>query len=272
MKTIRGRRAMVTGAANGIGRAIALALAEEGADLFLVDIDSDNLSAVAVGARAYGVEAATYVCDLAEPTQVSAAVERVRQWGGLNILINNAGLAYYGPAHLMTDEQWNRIMAVNLLAPVQLVRALLPTLLAADEAHILNMCSMFGLTTWRKTLAYQTTKFALVGFTAGLRADYCRDHFGVTALCPGFVQSALVEDYAAGEPHKRRSVPRWICATPETVAARAIQAIRRNQGMVVITPAAHLWWRLGRFFPGLVDWLIREGWRRRPRVTPLSSS
>src|SRR3982074_592454 len=145
MKIIRGRRAMVTGAANGIGRAIALALAEEGADLFLVDIDSDNLSAVAVGARAYGVEVATHVCDLAEPTQVSAAVERVRQWGGLNILINNAGLAYSGPAHLMTDEQWNRIMAVNLLAPVQLVRALLPTLLAADEAHILNMCSMFGL-------------------------------------------------------------------------------------------------------------------------------
>ena len=58
---------------------------------------------------------------------------------------------------------------------------------SADEAHILNMCSMFGLTTWRKTLAYQTTKFGLVGFTAGLRADYCRDHFGVTALCPGLV-------------------------------------------------------------------------------------
>jgi 3-oxoacyl-[acyl-carrier protein] reductase len=259
---------MVTGAANGIGRAIALALAAEGADLYLVDIDSENLDATAEGARGYGVEVVTLACDLTEPAQVDAAVARVGAWGGLNILINNAGLAYYGPTHLMTDAQWNGIMAVNLLAPIQLVRALLPTLLAADEAHILNMCSMFGLTTWRKTLAYQTTKFGLVGFTAGLRADYCRDHFGVTALCPGFVQSALVEDYAAGEPHKRRSVPRWICTTPETVATRAIRAIRKNQGMVVITPPAHLWWRLGRFFPGLVDWLIREGWRRRPRVTP----
>jgi 3-oxoacyl-[acyl-carrier protein] reductase len=262
---------MVTGAANGIGRAIALALAEEGADLFLVDIDGDNLGAVAAGARAYGVNVETHVCDLAEPAQVDLAVARVREWGGLNILVNNAGLAYYGSAHLMTDTQWDRIMAVNLLAPIQLVRALLPTLLAADEAHILNMCSMFGLTTWRKTLAYQTTKFGLVGFTAGLRADYCRDHFGVTALCPGFVTSALVEDYAAGEPHKRHSVPRGICATPETIAARAIRAIRKNHGTVVVTPAAHLWWRLGRFFPGLVDWLIREGWRRRPRVAPPSS-
>src|SRR5437868_3692307 len=110
MKIIRGKRAMVTGAANGIGRAIALALAEEGADLFLVDIDSDNLSAVAVGARAYGVTVATHVCDLADSAQVSAVAARVREWGGLNILINNAGLAYYGPSHLMTDDQWNRIM------------------------------------------------------------------------------------------------------------------------------------------------------------------
>src|SRR5437763_1041785 len=80
MKVIRGKRAMVTGAANGIGRAIALALAAEGADLFLVDIDGGNLSAAAVGARAYGVEVVTCVCDLAEPAQVSAAVERVRGW------------------------------------------------------------------------------------------------------------------------------------------------------------------------------------------------
>src|SRR5438270_12195392 len=115
MRIIRGRRAMVTGAANGIGRAVALALAAEGADLFLVDIDSENLDATAEGARGYGVEVVTHVCDLAEPAQVSASVECVRRWGGLNILINNAGLAYYGPTHLMTDAQWNRIMAVNLL-------------------------------------------------------------------------------------------------------------------------------------------------------------
>jgi len=133
--------------------------------------------------------------------------------GGLNILINNAGLAYYGPTHLMTMPN-GEIMAVNLLAPIQLVRALLPTLLAADEAHILNMCSMFGLTTWRKTLAYQTTNSASSIHGRAARG-LLRDHFGVTALCPGFVQSALVEDYAAGEPHKRRSVPAWICATPK---------------------------------------------------------
>lgn len=267
MRNIRGKRALVTGAADGIGRAIALALAREGADLFLIDINAEGLAAVAGEARGHGVEAIEVVCDLAESAQVGEAVARLRaKWSGLDILVNNAGLAYYGPMHRMTDAQWNRIMAVNLLAPIQLVRELLPTLLAADEAHILNVCSMFGLAGWRKTLAYQTTKFGLVGFTAGLRAEYCREHFGVTALCPGFVRSALSTDYATAGAQERRQPPSWICTTPEKVAARAIRAIKRNQGLVVMTPVTHVYWRLWRFLPGATDWLLREGWRKRGRI------
>jgi len=267
MRVIRGRKALVTGAASGIGRALALALAKEGADLFLADIDSERLMATAREAREARVVVETHVCDLADTSQIAELVAHLREaWGGLNILINNAGIAYYGPTHLMTEEQLERLLAVNLLAPVRLTSALLPVLLAAEEAHILNMCSMFGLVSWRKTVAYQTSKFGLVGFTAGLRADYYRKHFGVTALCPGFVHSRLIEDYAAANPNNRRSAPPWLCTTPEKVAIHAVRAIRRDRGLVVITPAAHFWWRLMRFGPGLADWLIREGWRRRPRI------
>ena len=169
MRVIRGKKAMVTGAASGIGRAIALALAREGADLFLVDINVEKLAAVAREARDHGVEAITTTRDLAEPDEVAAAVASLRAaWGSLNILVNNAGIAYYGPTHLMTGAQWNRILSVNLLAPIQLVRELLPLLLAAEDGHILNVCSLFGLVTWRKTTAYQTTKFGLVGFHGGV--------------------------------------------------------------------------------------------------------
>jgi 3-oxoacyl-[acyl-carrier protein] reductase len=166
----------------------------------------------------------------------------------------------------MTGAQWNRILSVNLMAPIQLVRELLPLLLAAEDAHILNVCSLFGLVTWRKATAYQTTKFGLVGFTAALRAEYCRKNFGVTALCPGFVHSALLEDCATGQPERRPAVPAWICTSAENTAARAVRAIRKNQGTVVITPAAHLYWRLMRLCPALVDWLIREGWRNRGKA------
>jgi short-subunit dehydrogenase len=266
MRIIRGRRALVTGAAAGVGRALALALAREGADLFLVDIDADNLARVADEVRQRGVVAVTEVCDLAEPAAITAAAASVRaQWGTLNILINNAGLRYYGPTEAMSAAQWQRLMAVNLLAPIQLFRELLPLLAAADEAHVVNVCSMFGLSPWRKAAAYQTSKYGLVGFTAALRAEYQREHFGVTALCPGFVQTAPQAANAdhAGMPY---ATPPWISTTPEIVAGKAIKAVRRNRGLVLVTPAAHLCWRFARLAPGLVDWLLREGWRKRARI------
>ena len=266
MRIIRGKKALVTGAASGIGRAIARALAGEGADVFLVDINADALADVAREAGNHGVKVVTAVCDLSDPAQIEELGANLRRrWNGLNILVNNAGIAYYGHTHLMTGEQWQRIMAVNLLAPIRLVHELLPLLLVAEEAHILNVSSMFGLATWRKTAAYQTSKFGLVGFSAALRAEYCSDTFGVTALCPGFVRSSLLKAGETDNADRQLAVPNWICASAEQTAAKAIRAIRRNRGIVLVTPAAHFYWRLSRFFPGLVDWLTREGWRRRGR-------
>ncbi|MGB7102009.1 MAG: SDR family oxidoreductase [Xanthobacteraceae bacterium] len=267
MRIIRGKKAMVTGAASGIGRAIALELAKEGADLFLVDIQAGTLATVAQEARTLGVNVMTAVCDLTDPSQISGAVEQLRNtWKGLNILVNNAGTTYYGQTHQMSGEQWNRIMAVNLMAPIQLVHELLPMLLAADEAHILNVCSIFGLVTWRKTTAYQTSKFGLVGFSAALRAEYCNEDFGVTALCPGFVRSSLLDDCETDKADRTVKVPAWICASPEQTAAKAVRAIQKNKGLVLVTPTAHFYWRLMRLSPSLVDWLTREGWRRRGKT------
>ena len=263
MKIIRGRKALVTGAAGGIGRAIALALAREGADLFLVDIDAAKLeSAAAAGTRArrQGRDAPLRSRRAGRDQRDGEAL--AAEWGALNILINNAGVTWYGPTDTMSAEQWRRIMAVNLLAPIQLFRELLPLLAAADEAHVVNVCSMFGLTPWRKAAAYQTSKYGLVGFTAALRAEFQRAHFGITALCPGFVRTALL-DGPAGD----RAALAWISTTPETVAARAIGAIRRNRGLVLVTFTTHVYWRLYRVAPGLVDWLLREGWRRRGRIS-----
>ena len=257
MQVIRGRKALVTGAASGIGRALALALAREGADLFLIDVDAANLDCVAAEVRRQGVAVVTHACDLADAAAVSAAVQALKtQWGALNILINNAGVAFYGPTEAMTAAQWQQILAINLLAPIQLFRETFALLVAAEEAHVVNMCSMFGVMPWRKAAAYQTSKHGLVGFTAALRAEYQRAHFGVTVLCPGFVQTSLLE---------RVGVPKWIATTPDVVAAETVAAIRRNRGQVFVTWPAHLYWRLCRLAPGLVDWLLREGWRRRGR-------
>ena len=267
MKIIRERKALVTGAASGIGRAIALALAREGADLYLVDIDAEGLAVTGRDAQSFGVAILTHVCDLSDPKQVSETVRSLLStWGRLNILVNNAGTAYYGPTHEMTEGQWEKILSVNLLAPIQFVRELLPTLSVQDEAHIVNVSSIFGLVPMRKGAAYQTSKFGLVGFTAALRAEYGRYDFGVTALCPGFVDTAMIEEFATIGHQQRHRIPTWMRTSAERVAVQTIVSIRRNKGLVVISPIARLLWFVMRFSPGLLDWVTREGWRRRRRV------
>src|SRR5579872_560736 len=118
MRSFKGKKALVTGAASGIGRAIALALAAEGAVLRLLDIDASGLGRTAEEVRAAGAEAATMVCDLASAEQVSGCVSRIlTDDADLSILINAAGIAHYGPLHLAADG-WDRVIAVNLTAPI----------------------------------------------------------------------------------------------------------------------------------------------------------
>jgi 3-oxoacyl-[acyl-carrier protein] reductase len=209
--------------------------------------------------EAKAVEVRTATCDLTQPEQITAVVQSVLAgWGRLNILVNNAGIAHRGPTHEMTADQWNRVLAVNLMAPIQLIRQFLPSL-QSNEAHILNVCSIFGLVSTRKAATYQTSTFGLVGLSAALRAEYGSSNFGVTALCPGFVRTPMVDEFDASEAKKLP--PEWMFAELDTVAAAAIRAIRRNKGIVVVTPMMRALWLLGRLSPAFVDWLNRRGWR-----------
>ena len=264
MKTIRGKKALVTGAASGIGRAIALALADEGANVYLVDVDEGGLAAVVGEAARHGVEAVGVRCDLSQPPDITRMLAEVLdRWEHVDIVVNNAGVVYYGSTERMTAGQWRWLLNINLLAPVQITHELLPVLRRRPEAHILNVCSIAGLVAGGRTVAYHTSKFGLVGFSEALRAEYGRRNIGVTALCPGPVQTNL---YRAGIGAKGRPVPtppRWICASEQTVARKAVRAIRRNQRLVLITPLAHLLYYMKRFVPWLPDLMSRLSFKRR---------
>jgi len=268
MRIIRGKKAVITGAASGIGRAIALRLAAEGADLFLIDRNTKDLNAVVSEAESCGVVVAAAVCDLAISTEITKAIDRLRAtWDRVNILANCAGVVCYGPLHRTSKEAWRHTMAVNLLAPIQIVHELLPSLLAADEAHILNVCSFMGLVPWKRVPIYQASKYGLVGFTLALRNDYQRENFGVTALCPGFVRSQMLANLKDAESHRPAPVIfASLSTSPEIIAIAAMTAIRRNRGLVIVTPLAKMMWWMTRMFPSLVEWLNREGWRRRNNV------
>jgi short-subunit dehydrogenase len=269
MKTIRGRKTLVSGAASGIGRAIALALAREGADLFLLDIDDVRLTETVAEARRLGVDATGMHCDLTQSEAITASVRHLLdRWGELDILVNNAGVAYYGPTEKMTAEQWKRLMDINLHAPIQLTGELLPTLLSRPQAHILNVCSIAGLVAGGRFAAYHVSKFGLVGFSEALRAEYGRRGLGVTALCPGPVRTNLYRSAMSGR--KDRPVPNppaWLCTSEETVARKAVKAIRGNRRMMLVTPMAHLLWNTKRFLPGLLDFANHVGRKRKKQPT-----
>ncbi len=243
MKTIRGKKALVTGAASGIGRAIALALAKEGAELFLVDIDEPRLQASARDAEALGTKVMVEVCDLSSPAQISSCVAAcLAAFGELDILGNGAGV---------------------LLAPVQLVRELLPTLATRKESHILNVCSVVGLVPARKVMSYQTSKFGLVGFSLALRTGYSAYNIGVTALCPGLVDTPMLERLAPGWFKRSKLGLHLLFVTAETVARHAIASIRSNRAIAVVPSSFYFGWLVYRISLTFVLWLFRR--RPRPR-------
>lgn len=256
---------MISGAASGIGRAIALEFAREGVHLFVVDIDACGLARVAEEARACGVEVVERRCDVSQSNEISATVQAILyHWGGVDILVNNAGITYYGRTDEMSAEHWDRVMRINLDSHVQFTRELLPSLLARREAHVLNVCSMFGLLAMPKLTAYCTSKYAMVGFSEALRVEYGREGLGVTALCPGFVATNLFASAPTLENGKGPKIPpRIFCTTPEKIARTAVKAIRRNRRLAVVEPFAKVLTTVKRFTPGVIDFFLHLGRRSR---------
>ena len=267
MRNLRGKKVFLTGAASGIGRQLALKLAENGCDLLLVDCDQIRLDDVAKHAEARGVMVRTFCCDLTSRVEVERMVGKARrEVDVIDVLINNAGVAWYGATHQMTAQEWDRLMTINLLAPIQITQLLLPHLLERPEAHIVNMCSIAGLVAGGRFAAYHTSKFGLVGFTESLRAEYARAGIGVSAICPGPVLTKLYR--SAGRPAGGKAAPHppaALCATPQRVASLTVSAIRRNRRLVLVTPMAHGLFQTKRFLPGLLDVVSRLSRGRKQR-------
>lgn len=255
MRKLAGKRALITGAASGIGRAVTLELAQAGTHLMLVDTDEPGLANVVAEARHWAVDVVARRCDVAKSDQLQAVVELVvNRWRGVDILVNNAGITYYGHTALMPFEHWDQLIDVNLRAPVCLTSMLLPSMLERPEAHVLNICSVLGLVGMPRVVAYATTKFGLVGYSEALRAEYGRLGLGVTAICPGLVETNLFRNakLPSGSIHTKQP-PKWLCTTPERVARAAVKAIRRDRGLVVVEPVARALYMLKRLAPGILD-------------------
>ena len=269
MRSFAGKHIVVTGAAFGIGRALASCLAEHGAMLHLVDINQEGLDQLA--SEISGSVAATWQCDLSSAADTDRWLDQLQGFPEpIDGLINNAGVAYYGATESMTMEQWDWLMNINLHAPIRITQRLIPALMQRPDAHIVNMCSVAGLVAGGRFAAYHTSKFGLIGFTEAIRAEFGRRGIGVTAICPGPVQTDL---YDSAESTRADQVvpkpPAWVCTTAEKVAIKTLAAMKKNKRQVLITPTAHGLFHMKKFIPGLIDFANQFSRKKRRRIKEL---
>ena len=196
MKMLRGKVAVVTGGASGLGRAMALHLAREGMHVAVADIEQKSLEAVVAELKALGVNAIGVRTDVSKGEQVDALAKRVvAELGGVHVVCNNAGVSPLGLAWETSLADWQWMLGVNLWGVIHGVRAFTPLLLAQDEGHIVNTASVAGLINPPNSAMYNVTKHAVVALTETLYHDLGerKSKVGCSVLCPAYVPTGIAD-------------------------------------------------------------------------------
>jgi 3-oxoacyl-[acyl-carrier protein] reductase len=216
---LSGRTAWVTGAGRGLGRAIALAFAEEGADLFLTARSGDELAEVAESARGRGVGALWRASDVRSAADVQAAYGEARErLGRVDVLVNNAGVWIEKPLLDFSDEEWALTLDTNLTGIFHCTRAVLPEMKARRSGRIINVASIDGQKGFARLVPQCATKAGVIGFTRALAKELWQDGVAVTALCPAEVDKSVAW---GSEPKERRGAPS-VKLVPADVARAAV--------------------------------------------------
>ncbi len=220
------RIAVITGAARGIGRAIAKGLAAKGATVVIADVDRQGAEMAAKELEAAGWKAFAYCMDVSNPEQVAATVQSVVQLlGGIDILVNNAGIVGEEfPVHKMSDEQWHHMMDVNLHGVFYCTRAILPTMLSRKWGRIVNVASIAGKEGVPNIANYVAAKAGVIGFTKSVAKEVARDGITVNCVTPGLTDDTEMARGFTPEQRARKvaNVPLARMAKPEEVAAVAV--------------------------------------------------
>lgn len=194
-QSLKGKVAIITGAARGIGKATAVALAKEGVNVGLIARTESTLKEVAAELEGMGVKVAYAAADIASKEQVEAAVETLKnELGPADILINNAGIATFGTVLEMDPAEWKGMIDTNVLGTYYVTRAVLPQLVEKNSGDIINISSTNGLNGAATASAYSASKFAVIGFTESLAQEVRRNNIRVSALTPSTVATDLALD------------------------------------------------------------------------------
>lgn len=242
MTRFAGKQTLITGAASGIGRSIALRAAQKGSALVLTDLDAHALERVVAEVRASGGRVlASRAFDVTDLDAVRAFADEVHAaHGSVDIVVNNAGIAIWGTIDRMPHEDWRRVIEVNLMGPIQILETFVPKMIEAGRGgHLVNVSSAAGLFGFPWHAAYSASKFGLRGVSEVLRFDLEKHGIRVSLVCPGGVDTPIVGSLRiAGASRDTASFQRFqarfrrIAVTADTAAARIVRGVEADRYLV----------------------------------------
>ncbi|WP_029888599.1 SDR family NAD(P)-dependent oxidoreductase [Polycyclovorans algicola] len=280
MKTFKGKVAAITGASSGIGRALALQLADAGCALALSDINDAGLQETAEQARAKGVAVTAQQLDVSDRDAVYGWAEKTADvHEQINLIFNNAGVALGAPVDGMSEADLKWIMDINFWGVVYGTQAFLPHLNASGDGHIINISSIFGIAGIPSQSAYNASKFAVRGFTEALRQELeiAGAPVSATTVHPGGIKTNIVRSarfssnmepvMGFDEKAGKKNFEKLFITTPDTAAKVILGAVRSNRRRVLIGPDAKVVDLMVRLMPEGYQRLVSFGMKWQGRKT-----
>jgi len=262
MDIFSGKVAIVTGGASGIGRALVEEVARSVAKVVLGDVQIDQLDSVVSAITQSGYSAKAVTLDVTDFEAVKAVVDdTLSQYGRLDYIFNNAGIAVAGEARDYTIEDWRNVIDVDLYGVVHGVQAAYPVMVKQGFGHIVNTASIEGLVPFPSTISYAASKYGVVGLSNALRIEGVDLGVKVSVVCPGYIKTPIFETSKVIKIDREKlleALPDRLGITPEKCATLILRGVARNKAFIVVTGFAKTLWILHRINPRILFWIMRR--------------
>ena len=264
---LKNKTVLITGGSRGLGLVMAREFAAEGARLVLCARDEEELNGARVDLEEFGAEIMVVPCDITEKASVDAMMAAVNaRFGGVDVLVNNAGVIQVGPIEVMTHEDFEHAMKVHFWGPLNTIMAVLPSMRQKRSGRIVNISSIGGKVSVPHLVPYSASKFALVGLSKGLGAELMKDGIKVTTVCPGLMRTGSPRNADFKGKHKLEYA--WfsisdalplLTVSAENAARQIVRACKRGQSELVISVPAKVAVLFDALFPEMTSQLLALG-------------